>query len=151
MSLSFCLCRGLGVYKGEHTQAGGWLSGSFGSCTSTLPLEKPPTLCCSYFSASWGVRVQLTGNCSSFVWLHVPKIILGTLSRYQFSCLQVNWVSLPLYIPWTLYQSGTDHNFFDWIGAHGINCYLGEPTNPSSIPISWWHYILVSWRILGHM
>ena len=92
MSLSFCLCRGLGVYKGEHTWAGGWSPGSFGSCTSKLPLEKPPTLCCSYFGASWGVWVQLTGRCSSFVQLYVPKVIPGTLSWYWFSCLQVNQV-----------------------------------------------------------
>ena len=79
MSLIFCLCRQWGVYKGQHAQAGGWLSGSFGSCTSILPLEKPPTLCPGYFGTSWGVRVQLTGKCSSFVQLHVPKVILGTL------------------------------------------------------------------------
>ena len=91
-SLSFCLHRGLGVYKGECTWAGGWLSGSFGSCTSKWPLEKPPTLCGGYFGASQGVRVQLTGKCSSFVQLHVPKIILGTLNWCWFSCLQVNWV-----------------------------------------------------------
>ena len=83
MSLSFCLCRGLGVYKGEHAWARGWLSGSFGSCTSKLPLEKLLTLCCGYFSASQGVRVQLTGKCSSFVQLHVPKVILGTLSWFD--------------------------------------------------------------------
>ena len=66
--------------------------GLFGRCTSKLPLEKPLTLCHSYFGAPQGVRVQLTGKCSSFVQLHVPKAILGTLSWYQFSCLQVNWV-----------------------------------------------------------
>ena len=31
----------------------------FGSCTPKLPCEKPPTLCCIYFSASHGVRVHL--------------------------------------------------------------------------------------------
>ena len=77
VSLSFSLCRGLGVYKGECAWAGGWLFGSFGSCTSNLPLEKPLILCHSYFSASQGVRVQLTGKCSSFVLLHVPHGYLG--------------------------------------------------------------------------
>ena len=92
ISLLFCLHRGFGVYKGECTQAGGCSSGSFGSCASKLPLEKPLVLCCSYFGASQGVRVQLTGKCSSFVQLHVPKVILGTLSWYWFSYFQVNWV-----------------------------------------------------------
>ena len=32
-----------------------WL---FGCCTFKLPCEKPLTLCCSYFSASHGVRVH---------------------------------------------------------------------------------------------
>ena len=79
ISLSFCLCRGLGVYKGECAWAGGWLSESFGSCTSKFPLEKPLTLCHGYFNASSGVKVQLTGKCFSFVQLHVSKVILGTL------------------------------------------------------------------------
>ena len=92
MSLLFCLCRGWEYVRGSMHELKTDPPGLFGSCTSKLPLEKPPTLCCSHFSASRGVRVQLTGQCSSFVQLHVPKVILGTLSWYRFCCLQVNWV-----------------------------------------------------------
>ena len=147
MSLSFCLCRGLGVYKGECAQAGGWSSGSFGSCTSKLPLEKPPTLCFGYLGASWGVRVQLTGKCSSFVQLHVPKVILGNLSWCQFSCLQVNWVVFHLTSHGPCIGAAQIATFLERIGTCGINRYFGEPTNPSSDPTGLWHIYLVKYHI----
>ena len=79
----------------------------------------------------------------------------GTITRkgsvlYLFNCkcsrlAQVPWVSLlqlfasnqVAYHPesaQTWYWSSEDHNLLVLMSAHRINCYFGEPTNPSSIP-----------------
>ena len=91
MSRSFCLCRGLGVYKGECAQAEGWSSGSFGSCTSKLPLEKPLTLCCGYLAVvmSLGRVVLFYGR-----WYLGEGLSLGKVRDATFTLTGAGtWVS----------------------------------------------------------
>ena len=64
-----------------------------GCCTFELPFEEPPTLCCSYFSASWGVRIHLYRKVLFICLTACVQGYLGDLELVQLSCLQVNQVA----------------------------------------------------------
>ena len=80
MSLPLCLCRGLGVYKGKHTQALRLLSGFLAAVhlSYLVRSHQPSVVATSVPLMEW--EYIFTGKCYLFVQLHVPKVILGTLS-----------------------------------------------------------------------
>ena len=106
----------------------------FGCCTFELPFEEPPTLCCSYFGASWGVRVHLYRKVFFICLTACAQGYLGDFELFWHSCSQVNWVAHLPGSTWTWYRGGEDCNLLVQISTGGINCYFGEPTNPPSIP-----------------
>ena len=125
---------GVGGYKREHTWAMGLSSGILVAVHSVSLCEEPQTLCCSYLSTSWGMRLQpyrevffIYSTVSTQGYLGYPELVC-------FSCLQVKLGSLPPYVPRTWYWSGKDCNLLEQISACGINHNFGEPTNPISIP-----------------
>ena len=93
MSLSICLCRGLGVIKEKHAWASGLSSGFLVALCSVTLHEKPQTLSCGYLGASQGVGLQIyrevffiCSTASAQGYLRFPELVC-------FSCLWVNQVA----------------------------------------------------------
>ena len=53
--------------------------------------------------------------CALFIHLHVPRLLLDTLSQYDFSCLLVGQVVHYLYPLKPSIRGGTDHNLLQQI------------------------------------
>ena len=141
MSLLFCLHRGLGVIKGEHTWASGLSSGFLVAAHSVTLHEEPQTLSCSYLGASWGVRLQ---PYREVFYICSPVSAQGYLGHPELVYLSCLWVNQVSHHPASLRPiTRVARTAIIWCKlVHGINHNFDKPTNPVSIPIfshSIWH------------